>query len=148
MLAASYARNGWSDEQIANEFCVSRSTLCEWKKHPEFSDALQTSKSQADALVENALFKRALGQTTKEKVKVTTTNAAGEKTVRVEEREREIPGDVGAQKLWLNNRKPAEWRDKPTVDTNAELLTSLDNVIVSIQTAASNYDAEQNSTDN
>ena len=57
-----WARSGLSDEQIAKNVGVSRSTLNEWKKkYPDISDTLKKEKEVADFEVENALFRRATG---------------------------------------------------------------------------------------
>lgn len=58
------ARDGLTDEQIAEKIGVSRSTLNDWKKkYPDISDALKKGKEIVDIQVENALLKRALGYT-------------------------------------------------------------------------------------
>ena len=87
-----WARDGLTDEQIAKNIGISRSTLCEWKiKFPELSDTLKRSKDVADRMVENALFESA------------------------------ISGNITAQIFWLKNRKPDKWRDKPAHEDTSEL---------------------------
>lgn len=57
-----WARDGLTDEQIATNMGISRSTLNEWKKkYPDISDTLKRGKEVVDRQVENALLKRALG---------------------------------------------------------------------------------------
>lgn len=57
-----WARDGLTDEQIAHNVGVSRSTLSEWKnKYQDISDALKRGKEVIDIMVENSLLKRALG---------------------------------------------------------------------------------------
>lgn len=57
-----WARDGLSDEQIAQNIGVSRSTLNDWKKkYPDISDTVARGKEVVDRQVENALLKRALG---------------------------------------------------------------------------------------
>lgn len=59
-----WARDGLTDEQIAHNMGISRSTLSEWcKKYPDISDTLKMGKEIVDRQVENALLKRALGYT-------------------------------------------------------------------------------------
>ncbi|MCM1245993.1 MAG: DNA-packaging protein [Roseburia sp.] len=56
------ARDGLTDEQIAEKIGISRSTLNEWKKkYPDISDTLKRGKDVVDRQVENALLRRALG---------------------------------------------------------------------------------------
>ena len=98
VLVEGWARDGLTDEQIAHNIGISRSTLSEWKnKYPDFSDALKRSKEVADYEVENALFKKAK------------------------------MGDVTAQIFWLKNRRPEKWRDKAdmTVTPSNGVLESL-----------------------
>lgn len=57
-----WARDGLTDEQIAHNIGVSRSTLNDWKKkYPDISDTLKRGKEVVDRQVENALLKKALG---------------------------------------------------------------------------------------
>lgn len=58
----AWARDGLTDEQIARNMGISRSTLNDWgKKYPDISDTLKRKKQIVDIEVENALLKRALG---------------------------------------------------------------------------------------
>lgn len=62
ILIEGWARDGLTDEQVAHNIGISRSTLNEWKKkYPDISDALKRGKEVVDRQVENALLKRALG---------------------------------------------------------------------------------------
>lgn len=57
-----WARDGLTDEQIAQNVGVTSSTLYEWKKkYSEISESLKKGKEVVDRQVENALLKRALG---------------------------------------------------------------------------------------
>lgn len=86
------ALGGKTDEEIASELDVSRSTLALWKaRHPEFSDALRAWKNQADDQVEHTLYRKALA------------------------------GDTTACIFWLKNRRSQEWRDKREVEHSGEL---------------------------
>ncbi|ANK59826.1 hypothetical protein [Loigolactobacillus backii] len=63
-----WARDGLTDEQIAQNIGIRRPTLYDWKnKHSDISNALKKGKEVVDRQVENALLKRALGTTTTEK---------------------------------------------------------------------------------
>lgn len=62
LLLQAWARDGLTDEQIADKLGVVPSTLYEWKKRfSEISEALKGGKEIVDTEVENALLKRALG---------------------------------------------------------------------------------------
>lgn len=82
-LIEGWARDGLTDEQIAEGLGIHVSTLYDYKnKYPEFSEALKNGKEVVDYQVEKALLTKALR------------------------------GDVTAQIFWLKNRKPKQWRDR------------------------------------
>ena len=57
-----WARDGLTDEQIANNMGIAYSTLREWRdSYSALSAALKRGKEVVDRMVENALLKRALG---------------------------------------------------------------------------------------
>ncbi|MGI8381675.1 transposase [Priestia megaterium] len=119
VLLEGWARDGLTDEQIAHNVGVSRSTLNDWKKkYPDISDALKKGKEVVDLQVENALLKRALGYAYEE---VTEESQWNEKAKRYElvvtkrVRKRQAP-DTTAQIFWLKNRRPDKWRDKQDVE--------------------------------
>lgn len=108
-LLEGWARDGLTDEQIAKNCSVARSTLNEWKKkYPAISDTLKKNKEIADFEVENALFKRAKGYT------ITLIEQKLDKYGDVHSLKKDVhvPGDVGAMIYWLKNRQPNKWRDK------------------------------------
>lgn len=108
-----WARDGLTDEQIAENIGISRSTLNSWKaKYPDVSDTLKKGKDVVDRQVENALLKRALGYEYTEVTKEYVPDV-GKMTVTKEVTKQVIP-DTTAQIFWLKNRKPGDWRDKPT----------------------------------
>lgn len=115
----AWARDGLTDEQIAQNMGIATSTLYEWKKKfPEITEALKKGKEVVDIQVENALLKRAMGykytEITKEPVVDKETGKT--KMVVVKEVTKEVLPDVTAQIFWLKNRKPVEWRDKQEID--------------------------------
>lgn len=120
ILLQGWAREGLTDEQIADKIGVSRSTLYEWKKkYSDISDTLKRGKAVVDYQVENALLKRALGFKYKEVVKGLKKNSETGETELTVVREviKEALPDTTAQIFWLKNRCPDKWRDK-TEDIN------------------------------
>lgn len=84
-LLAGWARDGLTDEQIAEKIGISRSTLNEWKnKYPKIADTLSKNKEVVDYQVEGALLASAL------------------------------KGNTFAQSYWLNNRQPKKWASDPS----------------------------------
>ena len=97
-----WARDGLTDEQIAVNIGISRSTLNAWKdKYSDISDTLKRGKDVVDRRVENALLKRALGYEYEEVKEKFEGNVMTERTVA----KKEVIPDVTAQIFWLKNRK-------------------------------------------
>ena len=127
-----WARDGLTDEQIAKNMGISRSTLNEWaKKYPDISDTLKKTKDIADREVENALFKRAVGY---EYDEIKEKYECGVLTERTITKKMVVP-DTTAQIFWLKNRKPSVWRDKAQVDIDAE-FSKVDELIAAIDKVA------------
>lgn len=104
-----WARDGLTDEQLAEKIRIAESTLYDWKnKYSEISEALKRGKEVIDRQVENALLKRALGYSYDE-VTQELTEAGMQETKIVT---KQVSPDTTAQIFWLKNRKPTEWRDK------------------------------------
>lgn len=83
LLLEAWARDGLTDEQIADKMGITTSTLYDWKnKYSEISEALKRGKEVVDVEVENALLNLAKS------------------------------GNVTAIIFWLKNRRPDKWRDK------------------------------------
>ena len=130
LLIEGWARDGLTDELIACNMGVSRSTLNDWrKKFPDISDTLKKGKDFADRKVEKSLYERAVGYSIilKKPIKVHEVkyNSKGkrvetDKIVYADE-EVHIPGDVTAQIFWLKNRKPEVWRDKISQDVGVKI---------------------------
>lgn len=109
VLIEGWARDGLTDEQIAENMGIAASTLYDWKnKYPEVSESLKKGKEVVDRQVENALLKRALGYEYDEVKEKYEFGELTEKTVT----KKRIPPDITAQIFWLKNRKPHAWRDK------------------------------------
>lgn len=113
-----WARDGLTDEQIAHNMGISRSTLNKWKnEHSDISDTLKRGKEIVDIQVENALLKRALGYEYEEKAE---KYEHGELTEEKIVKKRVVP-DTTAQIFWLKNRCPEKWKDKQDVRVSGTL---------------------------
>jgi len=124
VLLEGWARDGLTDEQIAHNVGVSRSTLNDWKKkYPDISDALKKGKEVIDLQVENALLKRALGYEYEEVTKESQWNEKINKyelVITKSVKKRQVP-DTTAQIFWLKNRRPDKWRDKQDVEHTGDM---------------------------
>lgn len=118
LLIEGWARDGLTDEQIAGNMGVSRSTLNSWKdRYPDILDALKKGKEIVDRQVENALLKRALGYEYEEIKEKYEFGELSERTIT----KKQVAPDTTAQIFWLKNRKPKDWRDKQErLDNTAE----------------------------
>ena len=128
LLIEAWARDGLIDEQIAHNMGITAKTLYEWKnKYSEICEALKRGKEVIDIEVENALLKRALGyKYTEEKIEISEKD--GKKVVQTV---KNVVPDTTAQIFWLKNRKPEQWRDKPSTE-NSAVIDKLDEVLNSI----------------
>lgn len=129
-----WGRDGLTEEQIAHNMGIRRSTLSEWKKKfPDILDSLKQGKEVVDREVENALLNKALGfrVTVKKSYKVKDIIYENGRKIKETEKiemvdeEQYIPPDTTAQIFWLKNRKPNEWRDKREVDVGGQDGNSL-----------------------
>lgn len=112
----SWARDGLTDEQIANNIGIAAGTLYEWKKRfPEINEAIKKGKRPVDLEVENALLKRALGYEYEE-VKTLIEEVDGKKKKKIEKVVRHVPADVSAGIFWLRNRKGLVWSNRDAIE--------------------------------
>ena len=131
LLLEAWARDGLTDEQLAHNMGIRRSTLAAWKKkYSDISDALKRGKEVVDIEVENALLKRAKGFQYDE-----VTLEGGIETKRVTKM---VAPDTGAAAMWLKNRQPDKWRDHP-VDTQTDQAEN--NLLEEIRESAKGVDA-------
>lgn len=106
LLLQGWARDGLSDEQIAENMGISVRTLYRWKnEYCQICHALKKGKDVADREIENALFKRAKGYDYEE----TREESKDGKIVKRIVTTKHVPGDTTAQIFWLKNRKPEYW---------------------------------------
>lgn len=117
-----WARDGLTDEQIADKIGISKTTFYDWvNRFADFANALKEGKAPVDIQVEDTLLKSGLGfiQTIRKPVKLKTEKQIAGKGKIIEERieyvdeEIYIPPQVVALIFWLKNRRPDKWREKP-----------------------------------
>lgn len=104
-----WARDGLTNEQIANNIGINPKTLYEWKnKESKIGNILKRSREVVDFEVENALLKSAL------------------------------EGNVTAQIFWLKNRKKEQWREKVEPITNPNELSKVQELLNKIKEESEN----------
>lgn len=116
----AWARDGYTDKEIAKILMVSESTFQTYKKeHSELAEALEAGQ-QADILVENQFFKSCMGYKVRVKVPI-KMKINGEEQIIEHDEERYIPPSVKAQTLWLKNRMPCKWSDRKEVQVGGSV---------------------------
>ena len=124
-LIKGWARQGLTDEQIANNMGIGKTTLYDYKnKYPKFANALKKGKEVVDFEVENALLKRALGYEVKEYKKELVN---GELKV-TEVKQKHIKPDTTAMIYWLKNRMPEYWNEGRLDNQDEKLENFIDAV--------------------
>jgi hypothetical protein len=105
--ASKLAALGATDREAAEFFGVSEATLHRWKhENAEFCESLKVGKEQADARVEQSLYRRALGYSHDD-----THFSSYEGAVTATPFVKHHPPDTTAAIFWLKNRRPELWRD-------------------------------------
>lgn len=110
LLIEGWARDGLTDEQIAQNIGIAPKTLYSWiARFNQIGKAIKKGKAPVDFQVENALLKRALGYEWEE----TTTEIDSNGKKHIKKVTRHQPPDTVAIIFWLKNRRRDRWRDKP-----------------------------------
>lgn len=107
----------YTNEQMANIIGCSKDTFYRWlKEDPELSDSLKAAKEKTDALVEQSLFNKAVGNVT---VTERTSGICPDTGNLIETvKTKEVPPSDTAMIFWLKNRRPDRWREKQEVELN------------------------------
>jgi hypothetical protein len=107
-IAAEMCRLGATDMDLATAFGVTTATIWHWKSaHAAFLSATSVGKEAADERIEASLYHRAHGYSyNTEKVFL----GPGGQVIRAQVVEH-VPPCPTSMRLWLTNRRPAEWRD-------------------------------------
>ena len=121
------AKYGFTDDQIADVFGITKKTLQNYKKgDPEFLHRLKASKTEADADIVESLYNKAKGMTIKEQKAIQVSDGVQNGAhIEIVEVEKELPPDTGAMTFWLKNRQPEQWRDKIDVQNSGEIEIKL-----------------------
>lgn len=108
----SWARDGMTESEIAKRCGCTKETFSRWKaENKEIKEAVQHGRQYVDYQVENALLKIALGYTTTEGKVVTEISPDGKaKNIRTEQINKSYAPNFSAIAMWLNNRRPEQWK--------------------------------------
>lgn len=120
---------GLKDTELAHSLKITERTLNTWKRvHPEFLQSIKKGREEADGHVARALYKRSIGFICKRqqpfKLKRTYYDEEGrrceEERVEIAEFFDQVPPDTAAAFIWLKNRRPDKWTDKPIAEPTGE----------------------------
>ena len=104
---------GATEPEIASFFDVSEKTLHNWRRHPEFLQALKDGREGADQNVADRLYQKATGYSHGEdKIFLYKGEPVIVKTTK------HYPPDTTAAIFWLKNRRPDLWRDKHNMEVS------------------------------
>jgi transcriptional regulator with XRE-family HTH domain len=115
-IAELAARMGLTNEQIAEQMGISKSSLHEWfKKFPELKKIITEAKEEPDKLVIDSLFQRARGYSHKETI---FFHYKGD--VVPVDTIKHYPPETVACIFWLKNRLPKDWRDRHDINLKGD----------------------------
>lgn len=108
-----WARDGYSDEQIAKSVGIARQTLYEWiKRYPDISDAIKKGRQPLTVELEDALYKAGLGYDYEETVEEMYEEDGVQKK-HMRRVKRHAQPNVTALIFALKNLKKQKFKDKP-----------------------------------
>lgn len=104
-----WAKKGLTDAEMMELLGISHNSFYKYKnEYDDFKDALKTGKQFADDLVEQALYKSAIGYYYEEEA---VTNKGEVVSVK-----KYSKPNITAQIFWLKNRRKDDWRDKQDIE--------------------------------
>ena len=115
-LIQGWRRDGLSDEQIAHNMNINRTTLYDWlNKYTDIANAYKKGTEVSTYEIENAMYKSAVGHFVEEMEIIETETDLGKTTTKKKHR-RYIPPNTAAQIFILKNRRPDWWKDTRTIE--------------------------------
>lgn len=110
------AARGATDDNFELMYGLPRGTIASWAKlYPGFAKALEEGRSKVDGDVLFSLYRNAIGFEYEEEQAVGGRDPCVLKVKKVKH------GEVSAQKYWLNNRQPDNWKQRERVDLSGNL---------------------------
>lgn len=136
----------YSEGKTTKDVCqimgISRSTLMRLRtRYPNLWDSVSKTRQMVDGVVEQSLFRRAVGYsyTTKKEEWAEDQEGnfledrIGRKIKKITKETHHIPPSVDAIKFWLRNRQPDKWHERIEFDyanvSNGELFSQAKNII-------------------
>lgn len=119
--------SGHTNEEIAKIMGFNADTFYVlMHRDAHFSEILLNSKEKADAAVLNSMYRRAMGYRYKENKKKKIKSATGQTIETTEEsHSKYLPPDTRAAHIWLMNRNPDKWKERPEANTQINNNTNV-----------------------
>ncbi len=131
-IASRACMLGVINKELAKILGVAISTIKKWmKEKPEFLTAIKKGRETADQDVAVSLYKRAIGYSHPD---VHVSNYQGEITIT--NLVKHYPPDTGAAFIWLKNRRPDLWRDKPVINDDDIPTASPISITIQVEDAS------------
>ncbi len=128
--ARLYYESGMTDQQVANLLRVHLATLYRWRElHPEFAEAARAGKDDADARVQLAMYRRAIGYDYRESRFMLPAGAMEPVEVDVT---RHMPADPRVGMQWLRIRRAAQWGEAREQPENFDLAERLGEALANV----------------
>lgn len=103
--------NGLTDKQVASNLGIAIQTYYDYlKNHKELSEAVKKARFQKEQILENALFKSAVGYEFEEIFQEIKTENGKEKKM-IKKIKKHYPSNVAAIIFYLKNLDPTKWKD-------------------------------------
>jgi hypothetical protein len=136
--ARLYYESGATDQQVANLLRVHLATLYRWRElHPEFAEAAQAGKDDADARVQFAMYRRAIGYDYRETRFMLPVGAMEPVEVQLT---RHMPADPRLGMQWLRIRRADEWREPREMPQHHDLAERLAAALANVAAAEAEED--------
>ena len=109
-----WARDGLTDQEIAQKVGVRSDTFCKWKKaYSQLAQALKEARAPVAVEIENSFFSRCRWQDVEETDVETLETPKGVRYVKTTTRHRRVPPDTACLIYALKNMLPSRYVDKP-----------------------------------
>lgn len=138
IMIKGWARDGYSNVQIADRIGITPQTLCEWmNRFPSFSEAIKKGRAPVMEKIEDAFYSKCEWQEYEETREEIIKHPDGSETRKIVRVRHPMPPDTAALIFAMKNLKPHKWRDKPMdssdkqniLDKAAEILKGVDSVV-------------------
>ena len=127
-----WAKLGLSDEQIAKNMGIGRTSFYSWQKRfPEFGAAIKKAKRVPELEIENAMFELACGRVYVEEIKSTLDPKTGT-ILKVEKVRRQIPPNPVMLIFLAKNRMRDRYKDYAPVPAESNEETTRQDVEIYI----------------